>query len=196
MPVGQGTQARRQHAGLGERALRRLDGVDALPGPQRQQPDAVLQRLLHRRAPGTPASRSTAWATSSAARGGPTRSSDPNIGRIARRVLQRQAAYALPAPGTARQRQEGQPARARAPGSSTSRSTRTSSPATASGCSSRPCSTTPSTIPSSSPGYGSGFVELDRFLIDGDREQRHDRRAWARARSTTWKASRRGGSSA
>ena len=47
IPVGQGPQARREHAGLGRHAVRRLDGVDAVPGAQRQQPDAVLLELLH-----------------------------------------------------------------------------------------------------------------------------------------------------
>ena len=41
-----GPQARRRHAGLGQRALRRLDGLDDLPGPQRHEPHPVLQRLL------------------------------------------------------------------------------------------------------------------------------------------------------
>ena len=45
-PGGQGPQVRLEHAGLGGRALRRVDGLHHLPGPQRPQPDAVLQRLL------------------------------------------------------------------------------------------------------------------------------------------------------
>ncbi len=39
--------ARREHGGLGRRALRRLDGLVDLPGAQRPEPDPVLQRLLH-----------------------------------------------------------------------------------------------------------------------------------------------------
>ena len=45
-----------------------------------QQPDPVLHELLHARAPGTRASPSTAWATASAAPGGPTRSAIPTSG--------------------------------------------------------------------------------------------------------------------
>jgi hypothetical protein len=45
-PGRQGPAARREHARLGERPLRRLDHLDDLPGAQRVEPHAVLQRLL------------------------------------------------------------------------------------------------------------------------------------------------------
>src|SRR5207247_1379877 len=38
---------RREHVELGQRALRRLDSVDALPSAQRSTPHAILQRLLY-----------------------------------------------------------------------------------------------------------------------------------------------------
>ena len=41
------SEARRQHGGVVGRAVRRMDGLGALPGAQRPAPDAVLQRLLH-----------------------------------------------------------------------------------------------------------------------------------------------------
>jgi hypothetical protein len=44
---GPGPLPRHEHVGLGQRALRRLDGLVALPGPHREQPDPVLLELLH-----------------------------------------------------------------------------------------------------------------------------------------------------
>ena len=45
-PGRQEPQARLEHAGLGGRPLRRLDGLHDLPGAERPQPDPVLQRVL------------------------------------------------------------------------------------------------------------------------------------------------------
>ena len=47
IPVGRGRPHGANMAKLGGRAVRRLDGLDDLPGAQRPEPDAVLQRLLH-----------------------------------------------------------------------------------------------------------------------------------------------------
>ena len=47
VPVGRGRGTWREHVGVGERAVRRLDRFGAVPGAKRAEPDAVLQRLLH-----------------------------------------------------------------------------------------------------------------------------------------------------
>ena len=79
-------------------AVRRLDGVHDLPGAQREQPHAVLQRLLHDEPlEHRPAPRRRRPA--SARRGAPTRSAIPTPGG-SRDQFFNQAAYALPAPGT------------------------------------------------------------------------------------------------
>ena len=46
IPVGKNRKWGSTMPGWAEHALRRLDGLDDLPGAQRPQPDAVLQRLL------------------------------------------------------------------------------------------------------------------------------------------------------
>ena len=115
VPVGPRPRARREHAGLGRRAVRRLDGLDAVPGAQRAAPDAVLQRVLHdepvehrqaARRPGQLLLRRVA------AR--PDQRSEHR--RIARRVL-RSDGVCPPATGQAWKREEREPARDPAPGS-------------------------------------------------------------------------------
>ena len=46
-PRGEGAQARRRHVGVVQRAVWRMDRVDNRAGPQRTEPHAVLQQLLH-----------------------------------------------------------------------------------------------------------------------------------------------------
>ena len=47
VPVGHGRKHGSDMAGVVERTLRRLDGLDDRAGAQRAEPDAVLQQLLH-----------------------------------------------------------------------------------------------------------------------------------------------------
>ena len=46
-PGGPWSQARLRHGGVVERPVRRLDRLDDRPGPQRTEPHAVFQQLLH-----------------------------------------------------------------------------------------------------------------------------------------------------
>ena len=73
-PGGPRAQARRRHGGLVERPLRRLDRLDDRAGPQRTEPHAVLQQLLHDHAVEHRQAARRPRATSSAARGGRIRS--------------------------------------------------------------------------------------------------------------------------
>ena len=91
-------RARREHGELGER----LFGGWTVSIDRSRRAAARTSRRSSaastRRARGTPGSRSTAWATSSAARGGPDQIGDPNSGG-SRDAFFNQAAYAIPAPG-------------------------------------------------------------------------------------------------
>ena len=111
----------------------------------------------------------------------PDQIKDPNTGGT-RDAFYDVTAYAHAGRRQARQREEGQPARARHLGRELRRLQGHRHQEAASGCSSRPCWTTRSTTRSSSSCYGDGFAQVDDYLIDGDHRQRDDgQRAGRRA---------------
>ena len=120
---------------------------------------------------------------------------NPNIGGTPRAVLRRHGVHAAGA-GHARQREEGQPRRARARGSSTSRSTRTSSARTASRVEF-------TALLDNAFNHPQFFVRAGHRRVHGPHRlpaerrarQRHDRGARRRHRRATPKASRSDASS-
>ena len=111
IPVGRGRKHGADMSALGERAVRRMDGLDDRPGAQRAEPHAVLQQLLHdhavehRQAARRPRQLLLLRVAAGSDQGSEHR-------RIARGVL-RSDGVRDSAPGHARQREEGQPERSR-----------------------------------------------------------------------------------
>ena len=170
-------QARREHAGLGERPVRRLDRVHDLPGAQRPQPDAVLQRLLHQQPleHGQAARRRSA--TTSAAPGGPTRSRTPTRAARATQFFD-VTAYALPAPGTLGNAKKGSLKRAGHLGGELRLLQGRRRRADSFRLQLSALLDNAFNHPQFFPVYGSGFARRSTsYLIDGEVEQRHDGRA-------------------
>ncbi len=159
-------QARRRRRRLGECTLWRVDSLDDCAGAQRPAPDAVLQQLLHDDAlEHRQTARRARQLLLLRVAAGPDQGSEYR--RIARRVLRPDGVR-----HSGRTASWGTQRRAvcsvRALGWRTLASTRTSSRTTASGCSSRPSWTTPSTTRSSFLAMGPVSPSSIRFLVDGD----------------------------
>ena len=171
-------EARREHAGLGQRALRRLDGLDDLPGAQRPAPDAVLQRLLHDRARGTPAKPLDGLGTVFCCAWRPDQIRDPNTGGSRDAFFdQTRTRFRPPASSATRRRAA---SRARDLGRELrvlqGRGRARSLPAAVLGLLDNAFN-----HPQFFPTYGSGFVDLTSSLIRRRSNQRHDRRAGRRS---------------